>query len=104
MDQHTVPRFYLEVFCDPVTPEGHKPSLWVVGLREGTLKRRSPRRVATKPNYYSRTLPDGTADHGPETLLGVIESHTAPVLRKIRDGSFSLTDDERGALSFFVAF
>ncbi len=101
MDQHTVTRFYLEAFCDPVTPERQ---VWAAHLQTGTFKRRSPRKVATEIDYYSRTLPNGGVDESAEQFLGLLESNAAPVLRKIRGGHFALTDDARHHLAVFVAF
>ncbi len=104
VDQHTVTRSYLEALCDPVTPELHDPSIWVVRLREGSIKRRAPHNVAVEVDYYSRRLPSGEVDDGFEQMLSGVESDAAPVLRRIRDGHFSLTDDERERLAIFVSF
>jgi len=104
VDQHTVTRSYLEAFCDPVTPELHAPSIWVVRLRDGSIKRRAPHNVAVEVDYYSRRLPSGEVDDGFERILSGVESAAAPILRRIRAGSFSLTDEERERLAIFVSF
>src|SRR5436309_1798723 len=103
MRQHVVPRFYLDAFCDPVTPEGQEPSLWQCDLEDGVVKRRAPRRAALRANYYSVVKPGGD-DHQVEGLLSKIESSAAPVIAKLRRGNFKMTDEEREHLAWFMGF
>jgi hypothetical protein len=104
MDQHTVTRSYIEAFCDPVTPERHAPSVWVTRLEEGSIKRRAPDNVAIEVDYYSRKLTTGEISDAFEQILSRLESDAAPVLRRVRDGHFTLTDDDRERLAIFVSF
>jgi hypothetical protein len=104
MKQHIVPRFYLEAFVDPATPEGHEPSLWECDLPAGRVRRHAPRNAATGPDYYSAVRDDGTKDDRAELLLGRVESDAAPVIRKVREGHFSLSEDDRVYLACFLSF
>ena len=104
MDQHFVTRFYLEGFCDPITPARHEPSVWECDLPEGTIKRRAPKNVATEADYYSVTDESGNPDHWAERLLSEVESAAAPVVRKLRAGNLYLSWQEREWLALFVAF
>ncbi len=99
MDQHTVTRAYLEAFRDPALP---RPSVWIVDLRQGKIRCAAPRNVATEVDYYSRTLPDGTLGDGVEKVLARVETEASPILKKLRTGDFSLTDDHRGILALFI--
>ena len=58
MDQHWVDRAYLEVWCDPVCPDGWEPFVWVfdIATREG--KRRAPKNIFKESHMY--TMPEGS--------------------------------------------
>jgi hypothetical protein len=103
MDQHIISRFYLGNFCDPVTPERHKPSLWVVDVQKETVKRRAPKNVATQADYYSFVRADGKQDRVVDEILEHTETAVAPVISKIRCGDFKLTKNERAYLACFMA-
>jgi hypothetical protein len=100
MDQHIVTRAYLEAFRDPALP---RRSLWVVDLRQGRIRCAAPRNVATEVDYYSWTRPDGTLSDGVEKILARVETVSAPILKKIRAGDFSLTADDRSNLALFIS-
>lgn len=104
MDQHYIPRGYLRGFCDPCTPAGQEPWLWINDLRQGVVKRRAPKNIAKRPDYYSVTRDTDDVDHLGERLLSRIESNGIPILSKIGGGYFALTDEERQHLALFVGF
>jgi len=103
MKQHFISKFYLANFCDPATPEGHDSSLWVVDIQKGTVKRRAPKKVAIKPDYYSFVRTDGKRDRVVDEILDHAETAVAPVIRKIQCGDFKLTKDARVCLAYFMA-
>src|SRR5712664_614736 len=104
MDQHYITRAYLRAFCDPTTPAGHTPSLWLTDLREGTVKRRAPKNVAVKVDYYSVRRDDGKLDDSAERLLSLIESSAIPIIERVVRGQFALTAEDREQLSIFLGF
>jgi hypothetical protein len=104
VDQHYIPRGYLRGFCDARTPTGQEPWLWICELRQGLVKRRAPKNVAKRPDYYSVTRDAGEVDHVAERLLSRIESNGIPILSRIREGNFALTDEERQHLALFIGF
>jgi Protein of unknown function (DUF4238) len=59
---HYVPQWYLKGFCDPTTPAGREPSLWVrkfgETLADYTDARRSPKNLAAQAGYYEYETPD----------------------------------------------
>lgn len=104
MRQHYITRAYLRGFCDPTTPPGQEPWVWVSDLQEGKVKRRAPKNVATRPDYYSVKGSGGTVEHAPERLLSVVESGGARVVAKLREGLFTLASGEREQLALFIGF
>jgi hypothetical protein len=104
VDQHFVTRFYLKGFCDPIPSPRHGESLWECDLVDGTIRRRSPKRVATERDYYSFVDAAGVANHSIEEMLAALESRGAPVVAKLRAGNLVVTPDERGQFILFVAF
>ncbi len=93
MEQHYIPRFYLEAFQDPTTPAGQTPALWITDLKN----------VGKRTDYYA--FPDGgQANQKVEDLLSQIESHAAPIVARLRQGQEGLASQERADLAYFMAF
>ncbi|MEW9701862.1 DUF4238 domain-containing protein [Paenibacillus sp. SI8] len=44
-DHHYIPQFYLRYFTDPNVPAKYKPYLWVIDLKEKTLKKKAPNNI-----------------------------------------------------------
>lgn len=79
-DQHWVPQAYLRAWCDPASPVGYEPYVWVFasGTREG--KKRAPKKIFREPHLYS--FPEGTPNrYDLETKLSQLEGK----FRRIRD-------------------
>src|SRR4051812_9926725 len=93
MNAHYLPRCYLRGFVDPA---GGKPRrIWVHTFNLASWESRRPDEVATLPDYYAITRPDGTKDQAWETRLGRLENAVAPILRRIaRSDAFSDVDME----------
>jgi hypothetical protein len=104
MEHHYIPRFYLRAFRDPACPEGQDPWLWVVDLTERSVSRRSPKNVGKAANYYAFPDGGGGLNQAGEQVLSQIESDAAPVVAKLLRGENELSEEERGALAFFMAF
>jgi hypothetical protein len=104
MDQHYVTQGYLSGFCDPLTPAGQEPWVWVCRVRESMIQRRAPKNAAVKADYYSVQRGDGSVDDRPEKLLSLVESNGLPVISKLRHGRFQLSPEEREHLALFLGF
>jgi hypothetical protein len=82
---HTVPRFYLRGFVDPVSESKPNldPFLWVGSLASGEIKRKAPRNISIVPSLYDG--PEGFSDSAIslEAHLGNIESAAAFAIRKL---------------------
>jgi hypothetical protein len=99
MNAHYLPRCYLRGFVEAVL--GKPKRLWVRSPIDGSWERRTPDEVATIPNYYGITRPDGSIDQGWEDLLGRVESAVAPILRRIPKDD-ALSGDEGDTLITFA--
>lgn len=88
--QHTIPRFYLNQFIHPgwVYPRGSQQPKLV----------HSAKNVSVKYWFYSPS-PDGNLDR----INTIIESETAPVLRKLLTTNTPLPDTDRLSFSYFIA-
>jgi hypothetical protein len=104
MRQHYVPRFYLELFVDPDVPLIESDYLWECHLPTAAIKRRAPKNVAVRTDYYK--IPGVAADVAQmaEETLSQIESVAAPILRRLASGDLELVDQDRADFLFFLAF
>jgi hypothetical protein len=80
--QHFVPRSYMTAWCDPNTPQGHEPYVWVHTADGSAKKRRAPDNILSETDYYTFFTEDGDRDLFLEQYLGSVEG-TFP---RIRDG------------------
>jgi hypothetical protein len=99
---HYLPQFYLREFTDPDTPTGQEPYVWVHRPGSGWNKR-APKNVAAESGLYSLTNDEGNETEGLEQLLSRVESVAATVIRDKVMTRTSLTPEERGELSLFIA-
>jgi Protein of unknown function (DUF4238) len=93
--QHYIPRFYLNGFTDE---EG---TLWVYEKFK-PLRASKPKHEANRPDYYTH-LETGERDETAENVLMDIESVVAPIVRKLANPQYELTDENAGKLYMFVA-
>jgi Protein of unknown function (DUF4238) len=101
--QHYIPRSYLEAWCDPNTPEGQEPYLWMF-TRDGTDRRRkAPQNVFHETEFYTLKKIDGTRDLSLEHGLSELESQFATLRTNKLNGRLPLTTRERIVLCAFTA-
>jgi len=104
MRHHYVPRFYLHLFVDPNVPLIETDYVWECHLPSGDIKRRAPKNVAARTDYYKVPgVPDEVAQTV-EASFSQMESATAPILRRFGAGNLSLVGQERADFLFFLAF
>ena len=103
-EHHYVPKFYLKKFCDPNTPEGQEPYVWVAPKSGGEWKRRAPKNTGFETDLYSVTTKDEKKSDEIEKLLSAVESRVARLYRDRLDRfEMPTTEDERVILTEFVA-
>ena len=102
MDQHFVPRFYLDAWVDPTLPTSANRELWRLDLRYGNIRRASPRSVANQIDFNEYTdMLRGTRSLEDEYKLH--EDAASPVLKAIRAGHNNPNDQQFQALMRFLA-
>lgn len=104
MKHHYLPRFYLEGFTDPGTPEGHEPYVWVHRAEERRWERRAPVNVAAETDYYVFTDETGNENQEIEQAFSQVESIAASLIREKVQRQQSFTTEERLEFAGFVAF
>lgn len=70
--QHYVSRFHLSAFCDPASTGTHDPWLWIGSTADQSVRRRSPKNVATVPGLFDglrRLLQSTSIDQLPPEVM-----------------------------------
>jgi hypothetical protein len=70
--------------------------------RTAAWKRRAPKKVARRPDYYAVTQVDGTKNQVLEDSLARLESYIAPLLSHLREKTV-WTEEDAAALVVFAA-
>lgn len=100
--QHYIPQFYLREFTDPETPNGHEPYVWVYGHESKKWKKKSPKNIASKPNFYSFIDQEGKKRDEIEKGLSTIEGKTASIYRNKICTRQQLTIQEKATIAEFI--
>jgi len=101
--QHTIPKCYLESFTDPNYPDGQKPYLWILDRKQSPPKKKSPKNVLFKKDFYTVDLPHGKKDYRIETSLSQLESEFISILRSKILKYKPIDDEEMVRLSLFFS-
>ncbi|MCX6376387.1 MAG: DUF4238 domain-containing protein [Armatimonadetes bacterium] len=100
MKQHLIPKFYLRGFADPGRPRGE---VWIRRADRPTWEAKHPGAIAWKPDYYTLVGKDGDTSYLVEEMLYDVEDATAKLMRHKLLKREALSNEERNALSLFVA-
>ncbi len=95
--QHVVSRFYLSGFANPAG------LLQRVGLPGDRSHPVSVNDASVVKDFYTVTLPDGSATDLFERLFGEVEQPAATVLRDVRDGAWPLGPAPKATLAGWIA-
>lgn len=101
--QHLIPRTYLKAWCDPTTPEGQTPYVWVFSKDDSSVKHRAPRKIFYETDAYTITGPSGERDLRLEDWLSELESDFAKVRREKIESEGLLNQGDVVALLAFAA-
>ncbi len=102
MDQHFLPRSYLKCFVDPESEDSREPYVWIRKIGDGRWRKRAPKKVATKPDYYSIILADGTVNHDLEHWFSQLEDAYIRVLRESIMPQKPLSNEDRALVALYV--
>ena len=72
--QHFVPRSYLNAWCDPNTPVGQEPYVWLFSRDGSTSRRKAPTNIFHETDLYTIEVPGGGRDLVLEHGLAQLES------------------------------
>lgn len=100
---HFIPQFYLKGFCDPETPSGQAPFLWVRAIHSDAVYRRAPNNLAAEIGCYKC---EGSDPDQMEDELSAMESRAAFALRSFLNqpgGSRSVPEDLGNFLAWLGA-
>jgi len=101
--QHFVTAAYLEAWCDPKTPVGYEPYVWIVSKRNRKLNNKSPKNLFGETHFYTIYDSDGNRNVGLEKTLQKIESEFISLRRDIISLRKPLNDDHMIIISKFIA-
>lgn len=102
MKQHILPECYLKAWCDPRTPAGHEPYIWLISKSGDAKRKRAPKKSFTQTDKYTITVPSGERSNVIESSLSVIEDRFAQIRRRIVRTE-TLCDDDWSWLRIFAA-
>lgn len=101
--QHYIPQFYLREFIDPETPNGYEPYVWKYEHESKKWKKKSPKNIASKPDFYSFVDQEDKRRDEIEKGLSIIEGKTASIYRDKICTRQCLTIQERATIAEFIA-
>ncbi len=100
--QHYIPQFYLREFTDPETPNGYEPYVWKYEHESKKWKKKSPKNIASKPDFYSFIDREGKRRDEIEKGLSIIEGKTASIYRDKICTRQCLTNQEKATIAEFI--
>lgn len=72
--QHFIPQGYLKAWCDPATPVGHEPYVWLFTRDGSNFRRKAPSNIFHETDMYTVRCPDGERNLVLEKTLSHLES------------------------------
>jgi len=101
--QHFVPRVYLKAWCDPATPKGQEPYVWVFS-KDGThIRRKSPANLFAETDLYTIRAEDSSRNLVLERGLSQLEGEFASIRDTCLERTRMLSHQQHAYLCAFVA-
>lgn len=101
--QHYVPKSYLKAWCDPETPKGQTPYVWVFPKDGEHAHRRAPQNLFVETDFYTIRSASGERDLVLEEGLSQLESEFARVREIKITRRKPLSHDDRMIICAFIA-
>jgi hypothetical protein len=102
VEHHVIPQFYLRSFRDRSIDRRMGPRLWVADFKNKSVKLSAPRGVVKLTNFYAIESTKGP-NQTVEEFLRDVESVAAPIIERLRNGDWRLSDTDRADLANFMA-
>lgn len=103
MKQHYVPNCYLKAWCDPQTPKGREPYVWMFPKEGGQGKRKAPSNIFSEPEIYTLYTDDGKPDRSIETSFSSLEGEFTKIRRLRLNKKKPLDVQDEILLRLFIA-
>ncbi len=100
--QHLIPNCYLKPWCDPTTPNGQEPYIWIHPAEGGKPRRKSPRKSFTETDRYTIESSSGGRNLRVEDTLADIETKFVGIREQLENAQ-QLSAEDRFLLCAFVA-
>lgn len=101
--QHYIPSSYLQAWCDPQTPRGHKPYVWLFSRDGKDVRKKAPEKVLHEKDLYTVYASDGQRDLTLEYNLSRLEREFSKLRNNKLSKRLPLTAEEHLVLCMFVA-
>jgi hypothetical protein len=100
--QHFVPEFYLKAWCDPNTPPGYDPYLWIASKDGSNIKPKSPSNIFHETDLYTINV-EGERNLSIEKSLAQIEGEFSNIRRNKLIRQIELSFKDKIIICAFVA-
>jgi hypothetical protein len=101
--QHYIPESYLSAWCDPSTPLGQEPYIWMFSKNGEYIHRKAPKNIFYEANFYTINRSNGERDLSLEHGLSQIETRFAVMRREILEKHFPLSEKDHVTACAFTA-
>lgn len=101
--QHFVAQAYMRPWCDPKTPSGEKPYVWLIAKDGAAPRRKAPQNLFHESNMYTITLPSGERDLRIENGLQGLEDKFTRIRNRSLQRRRWPTSEEMAWLLAFVS-
>jgi hypothetical protein len=101
--QHFVPQSYLKAWCDPDTPTGQEPYVWLYEKKGDGVRKKSPAKTFVETDFYTIKVNDGGRDLRLEHGLSQLEARFAALRQNRLSRGLPITPRDHLHLCAFVA-
>jgi hypothetical protein len=99
--QHVITAAYLQEWCDPSTPIGYTPYIWLISKDGQSIENKAPKNIFNETDFYTVFDENGYRNLELEHLLHKIEDDFLAARRSIRAMS-PITDFEFRSIVLFI--
>ena len=101
-NQHIVTSAYVKEWCDPRTPDGHTPYVWLVSKDGQSVYNKSPKNIFNESDFYTSFDENGNRNLELEHYLHKIEDDFLAA-RKVIGEKHPINDFEFQSIVLFIA-
>ena len=102
-NQHWIPSSYLSAWCDPNTPEGQTPYVWIFSKDGKISQRKAPKNIFYESEMYTINRSGGSRDLKLEQALSHLENCFARIKRDKLSCKLALSEAEKFLFYHFIA-